>query len=163
MLILLATLLFGLPQVAQTGAVVGAIPARHEADVRPERVTVAILTAQYSELWKRMTQTRLDAYWEAYKPQFVMKKELFLQFNRNAERDSLKQVLQTMHGELGGTAGNFIRETTEGGKFEFKNLPFGTYRIVAIGTSDFSDSVWTTSVEVREAVPVFVFFGKPTS
>src|ERR1700722_14479986 len=166
MLLMAAMVFFSLPQVAQTneaGTVVGVIPAfqQRSSSSQPDPVTIAILPFKYSEMWKRATQQRLDSYWEMYKPQFAVNKELFLEFNRTAERDSLKEVMAAMRRELGGHAADFIKQVSAESKFEFRNLAFGTYRLVAIATSDFSNQVWTTSAEVRDNVPIFISFSKP--
>jgi hypothetical protein len=72
-------ILLGLAQTAPTGTIVGVAKLSDNSKPVP-RARVVLLTPKYIESWDRQVQTRLDNYWELFKPEFVAKKETFIEF-----------------------------------------------------------------------------------
>jgi hypothetical protein len=47
-------------------------------------------------------------------------------------------------------------KTSENGKFEFKNIPFGEYKILAFGKIGDQDVIWHEFIDVRSSIPRFL-------
>ncbi len=158
--ILLAAFLFlGQKHEAPKEPVVGIIAGNI---VAPEKMTISqpiqvvLLNPQYAALWNTKLQEQLDAYWERYKPAFVQNKDLFFEVSRMAYDDSLRFVLARMTRDLGPNLKNYREASTPDGKFEFKNLPLGDYKIVAYGRVGDQQYIWQESIEVTGSLPQFL-------
>ena len=156
------SILLGLLQVSETGTLVGLVKLPNGA--KPSQAArVVILPPKYTEVWNKQVQQRLDNYWETYKPEFAANKEHFMDFYRIAHVESLRFVIAAMRRELGDGASKFIKETPPTGQFEFRGIPFGTYQLIVQAMADGEDVVWSRTVDVHTAVPIFVDLGKPVS
>ena len=141
--------------VPKLGIVAGNIAG--SADERPsDPVRVVLLPPQYANLWVSDVQKRLDMYWERYKPAFAQRKEFFFEVSRMAHRDSLEFIVSRMQRDQRIKIADYVLMTSADGKFEFKDLPIGEYRIVAFSKVGGVDSLWQETVEIRDAVPQFV-------
>ena len=146
--LLMAALLLITQEPQQTGVVAGSV-------VPPEPVHVILLGPGYVDLWANELQRRLDLYWQQYQVAFGTRKELFSQFARQAHRDATNYVFTRMQLDLSGKASSYIMETSTDGKFEFKNLPFGEYKILAFAKNN-QELIWQESVDVRTPIPYFL-------
>jgi hypothetical protein len=113
----------------------------------PESAEVVLLPAQYAQMFNAEAQQRIDDYWEAYKREFAANKELFFKVQPVAYREALDIVLVRMNNRA-----NFVRKVS-GGRFEFRGVAPGEYKIVALGSIRNTDYVWTESFQVA-ATPV---------
>lgn len=158
----LITILLALAQTPVAGTVIGIV--KHPTNGRTvDGARVVLLPPKYTELWDRQVQSRLDNYWELFKPEFAVRKEGFLEYGRVAQIEALRYVTATMRREL-GDATKFIKESTSAGQFEFRNIPFGTYQLIVHATGpNGQDVIWSKSVEVQSDAPLFVDLGKPVS
>lgn len=162
MLAVLLTIALSLLQATQTSTVLGIV--QHPNTGNPAGgARVVLLPPKYTELWDRQVQSRLDNYWELFKPEFAVKKERFLEYGRMAQIEALRYITSTMRRDLGDGATKLIKDTPAGGQFEFHGIPFGTYQLLVHATVNGQDLVWSKTVEVHSDAPVFVDLGKPIS
>lgn len=158
--LLLAALLFtgqkkDAPKEVQAGVIAGSVEAADQTTIK-QPLQVVLLNSEYGMLWTNKLQEQLDAYWERYKPAFLQKKELFFEVSRMAYQDTLQFVLARMNRDLGADLKNFRLSTTANGKFEFKGIPFGDYKIVAYGTIAGQVHIWQESTEATSSLPQFL-------
>jgi len=139
----------------ELGIIAGTISPSHESKV-------ILLTPQYAALWTSDVQKRLDMYWERYKPAFAAKKEFFFEVSKMAQRDSLDFVLSRMQHDPRLQSSSFIKNTGSDGKFEFKDVPVGEYKVIALTKSGADEDLLQESVEVTGSVPQFVRLKKDT-
>lgn len=143
----------------ETGIIAGTVvPAEGQTLAQPAQVV--LLNTVYSNLWNSDVQKRLDAYWERYKPAFAAKKEFFFEVSRMAHRDAITYIVMRMRRDLRNDISTYVQDTAAGGKFEFKNVPFGEYRILALGKAGDRDAVWQDSVEIQSPIPQFLTLKK---
>jgi len=119
-------------------------------------VQVILLSSQYMNLWNSDVQKRLDVYWEIYKPAFASKKDFFFEISKQAHREATNYVLTRMRRDPSSNLADYLKETSPDGTFEFKNVPFGEYKVLAIGRIGDQDVMWQEFVDVRSSVPQFV-------
>jgi|GEM_PF-1524975 len=145
----------GAAPAAQEGAISGRlVPPGNLVISKP--ILVVALSSEYTEIWNGDVQLRLDTYWESYKPTFAKDKQLFVEVAQMAYRDALRNIIALMRRDGRLNAANFARESTPDGRFEFRNLPFGEYKIVAAGAVGDREFVWQEVVEVNSAAPRYV-------
>ena len=149
-----AFLLFG-QKPEETGIIAGTVVAPASQKISPP-VQIILLSARYSDLWNSDVQKRLDAYWERYKPAFARQKEFFFEVSRQAHREATNYVITRMRRDSSSDAANYLKEASPDGKFEFKNVPFGEYKILAVGKIGDQDVIWQESVDVRSPIPQFL-------
>lgn len=123
---------------------------------------MVLLPSKYTEIWNKQVQTRLDNYWEIYKPEFAIRKERFLDFERMAHLESFRYITSNMRRDLGESASKLMVESGIG-PFEFKGLPLDTYQLLVEVLINGQPAVWSKSVDVRNEVPIFVELGQPVS
>jgi hypothetical protein len=159
--ILIAALLW-FPQkpATDTGVIAGTVmvPAEHPIS---QPLQVILLSTRYADLWDTDVQKRLDMYWERYKPAFAQNKEYFLEISRKAQIEALDFVVARMRRDAPNNIGDYVKQASMDGKFEFNAVPFGAYKIVAVGKARNTDLVWQESVDVRSPVPQFLELKKP--
>jgi hypothetical protein len=119
-------------------------------------VQIVLLSPQYSDLWNSDVQKRLDVYWERYKPAFAREKEFFLEVSKRAHREAINYVIARMLLDPSSNFLNYVQETSPDGRFEFRNVPYGEYKILAIGKIGDQDVIWQEVVEVRSPIPQFL-------
>jgi hypothetical protein len=154
-------LILSLLQAAQTGTVIGMVKASNNA--APVSARAVLLPDKYTEIWNRQVQTRLDNYWEIYKPEFIKDKEHFLSFHRMAQVEAFRYVTSNMRRDLGDAASKLMKETSPAGQVDFSGVSFGTYQLLVHATVNGRDLIWTKTVEVQAETPTFVDLGMPVS
>src|SRR5688572_15855612 len=119
-------------------------------------IQVVLLPSQYASLWNSEVQQRLDSYWEQYKPTFAERKELFLKISVLAQKEALDLVVARMQRNSQLNIANLIIQSEPDGKFEFKRVPVGDYKIVAAGTLDKVEIMWSEALEIKSPGPVLI-------
>jgi hypothetical protein len=155
-------ILLGLAQTAPTGTIVGVAKLSDNSKPVP-RARVVLLTPKYIETWDRQVQTRLDNYWELFKPEFVAKKETFIEFENAARLEAFRYVTSEMRRELGDGASKLMKDASATGQFEFDGVPFGTYQLLVQADVNGQEIVWSKPVVVQSALPIFIDITKPVS
>jgi hypothetical protein len=143
---------------AESGIIVGEVNPPPALTVS-EPLQIVLLTPQYADIWSSDVQKRLDTYWERYKPAFAQKKEYFTEISRMAYLDSIQFVVNRMRRDLREKAGAFVQTTSREGRFEFKDVPFGEYKVVAWGRAGGASAqqfIWQESIDVNSPVPQFL-------
>jgi hypothetical protein len=162
MLALVLSLFLGLVQAAQTGTVAGLVKLPNGSrPTQPARVI--LLPPNYTEMWNKQVQQRLDNYWEIFKPELLENREHVTDIYRMAHVEAFQYVTATMRRDLGDGASKFIKDTSPNGQFEFRGIPFATYQILAETTAGGENIIWSRTIDVDTEVPVFVDLGRPVS
>ena len=156
------SILLGLLPAAQTGTVVGVVKLPGSAKPA-EAARVVLLSPKYTEIWNKQVQTRIDNYWETFKPEFAANKERYLDFDRIAQIEALRYVTSNMRRDLGDAASKLMKDSSPTGQFEFIGIPLGTYQLLVHATVNGSDLIWSKTVDVQTEIPIFVDLGKPVS
>ena len=162
MLNIALSILLTLLQTPHFGKVVGLVKPPEGSKIT-QTAHVALLPPKYTEVWNKQVQTRLDNYWELFKPDFAKNREHFSEYNRAAQVESFRYITANMRRELGEGASKLIKDSTPTGQFEFANVPFGTYELLVQTTINGQDFVWSKTVDVQSEIPIFVDIGKPVS
>jgi len=152
-LLITAALLVG-QNPEQTGMIAGTVIAPPQDVTYP--VQVILLSPRYVDLWSTEVQKRLDSYWQLYLPTFKDRKELFSEFSKQAHRDATNYVMSRMQRDGGSKVTQYLRETSADGKFEFKDIPFGEYKVLAFGRIGNQDAVWQEFIDVHSPIPHFL-------
>jgi len=160
-LALALSLVIGFFQVAQTGTVIGLVKLPNGKP--PQGARVVMLPPNYTELWNREVQQRLDNYWEIYKPDLLSNNDHVPRLYKLAYVQALRNLTTTMRREMGEGASKYIKDAAPTGQFEFRGLPFGTYQLVIQATTEGDTITWSRIVDVDTNVPIFVDIGKPNS
>ncbi len=155
-LLLAALLLSSQGGPEKTGVIAGTVVAPSAVRQPAAPVRVILLSPHYTTLWNSDVQKRLDAYWERYKPAFANQKEFFFEVSRMAHEEATNYVVTRMRRDSSGNISDYFKETSSDGKFEFNNVPFGEYKILAIGKVDNQNVIWQESVDVRSPIPQFL-------
>src|SRR6266568_634202 len=129
-------------KTAETAIIAGRVAPPPEQKISGP-VQVILLPPRYTNLWNSDVQKRLDNYWERYKPAFATQKEYF------------DYIVTRMRRDPSSNAADFIKETSPEGKFEFKNVPFGEYKILALGKVGDQSVIWQDTVDVQSPIPQF--------
>ena len=158
---LIAALLFlQQPQKAnELGMIAGTVDLPPQAKIS-QPVQVILLPPKYTELWNSDVQKQLDVYWERYKPAFAQNKEFFFEVSRMAYRDAMNNIIARMRRDLRAGVSDFLQDTSSDGKFEFKHVPLGEYKILASGQVAGQNVFWQDSVDVRSPIPQFLDLNK---
>lgn len=122
---------------------------------------IVLLPSAYADLWNGEVQRRLDSYWERYRQAFIERKEFFLEVSRLAHRESLDYVVARMKRDNPATIADFDRQTDANGKFEFKNVTFGSYTVVAAGRIGDKEFIWVEQVDVNSSIPQYLALKTP--
>jgi hypothetical protein len=156
------SILLQVVQATHAGTIVGIVKLPNSDKPLPA-ARVVLLPPKYVEVWNRQMQTRLDNYWEIFKPEFAANKQAFLEFDRIVQVEAFQYVTTTMRRELGEGASKLIKESSPSGQFEFSNVPFGSYQLLVQSTVKGQDVIWSKTVDVQSDIPIFVDLGKPVS
>jgi len=138
----------------QTGIITGAVVIPEHEISQP--LQVVLLSPDYEDLWTSEVQKRLDRYWQQFQPTFRYRKEFFLEISPRAHREATNYVLMRMRRDAASTSSELLTQTSDNGKFEFKNIPFGEYKVLAFGKIGDQDVMWHESIEVRSSIPRFL-------
>ena len=133
----------------QRGVVTGSV-------VPPQPAQVILLRPDYVDLWASEVQKRLDLYWQQYQIALGTRKEMFSEFSRQAHKDATNFVVSRMRRDPSWRLSEYLVETSADGRFEFKNLPFGEYKILALAKNGNQDLIWHESVDIRSPIPHFL-------
>ena len=148
-------LLFVGQEPQETGIVAGRVVPPASQQISPP-VQVILLPAQYRDLWNSDLQKRLDVYWERYKPAFARQKEFFFEVSTLAHKETTNFVITRMRRDPASNVSNYLTEASPDGRFEFRNVPYGEYKILAVGKVGNQDMIWQDSLEVRSPIPQFL-------
>jgi hypothetical protein len=113
----------------------------------PQSVQVVLLPSEYANMFNAEAQRRIDRYWDTYKPEFAERKETFSRAFAAAYLEAIDIVMSRMRSDGKTNSGSLIRTAT-GGQFEFRGVPAGDYKIVAMGSIQAVNYVWTESLQV---------------
>lgn len=138
----------------KTGTIVGEILPSRQARVRGS-VRLALLDEKYTNMYDAEALQRLDEYWETFKPTFVRSKELFYPISQVAQTEAIEYVMGKMRQE-GADLLRMTGSSTPDGRFEFRNVPFGEYKVVAFGSLGADNFVWLGWVNLDTTDPVHV-------
>src|SRR5262245_9583337 len=134
--------------------------------IPPEGLTISrpaqviLLPPEYSEMLAADIQQRLDNYWESAKAILAQRKELFQELSRQAYSDSVQDVLMRMRRDEGLRFAELVRESTAEGQFEFKNVRFGEYKVLAVGRIGGDQQIWMESISINSSIPQFLALKK---
>lgn len=143
------------PKFSEVGIIAGKIEAPPQESIS-QPLQVVLLSSRYTELWNSDVQKQLDVYWERYKPAFAQNKEFFFEVSRMAYKDAMNNVIARMRRDLRTNITDFVQEISSEGKFEFKHVPFGEYKILAAGQVGGHDAFWQETVDVQSPTPQFL-------
>lgn len=138
-----------------TGIILGTITAPQEQTIS-QPLQIILLSTEYSDMLSRDVQQRLDLYWERYKPAFAQKKEFFFEVSVMAQRDAIQSVITRMRRDMRNDVSVWVKQTSPEGKFEFKNVPLGEYKVIAVGKVGQRDVIWQESISVKNPIPQFL-------
>jgi len=153
--LLLSALLASATKPQQTGIITGSVVLPPQQEIS-EPVRVLLLSPDYADLWVSEVQKRLDRYWQQFQPAFRYRKESFTELSRQAHKEATNYVLNRMKRDASGNISEYLMQTSTDGKFEFKNIPFGEYKVLAIGNIGNQDVMWHEFIDVRSAIPHFL-------
>lgn len=142
-------------KTAGSGIIVGSVYPPGSLTVS-EPLQIVLLSPPYVELWEGDLQKRLDSYWERYKPAFAQNKEYFTEISRMAYLDSIQFVVNRIRRDLREKAAAFIRQSSSEGRFEFKDVPFGDYKVIAMGRASSQNFIWQEPIAVQSSIPQFI-------
>jgi hypothetical protein len=120
----------------------------------PASAEVVLLPAPYGEMFIAETQQLIDDFWHRYKADFAADKQLFFKVPPAAYKEALEVVTLRMRGDPKINTSNYLR-TASAGRFEFRGVPPGDYKIIAMGSIRNTDYVWTESFQVT-TTPVVI-------
>jgi hypothetical protein len=155
MLLLLTTLLASAENPQQTGIITGSVVLPPQQEISGP-VQVILLSRDYSDLWVNEVQKRLDRYWQQFQPAFRYRKETFTELSKQAHKEATNYVVTRMQRDSSGNISEYLMQTSADGKFEFKNIPFGEYKVLAVGKIGNQDVMWHEFIDVRSAIPHFL-------
>jgi hypothetical protein len=139
----------------KTGSIVGEIIAGVKTPPVNRPVRVTLLNETYTNLYDAETLHRIDDYWERFKPAFVENKELFFPISQVAQTEALELVLSKRRQDGQDSLALTVNSTPDG-RFEFRNVPLGEYKIVAFGAVGANEFVWQGWVNLEASEPVRV-------
>jgi hypothetical protein len=61
-----------------------------------------------------------------------------------------------MSRDLGAGISRFRGQSTPNGKFQFQDIPFGSYKVVAIGRAGDQMYIWQEATDINSSVPQFL-------
>lgn len=149
-----------MPRESQFGTIQGRIAPPETVHIT-KPVQVAVFSGEYVDFYLAEVQKRLDNFWEEYKIAFIQNKEAFLLFRERAQRQAMDVALSRMKTENPGSAARFV-QTTANDSFDFRAVPQGECKIVALVTIGGQEFIWSQSVILTGATPAFVTL-KPTT
>src|SRR5262245_32798419 len=151
-LLLTAVLLFAQDQ-QQTGIITGAVVIPQQEISQP--LQVILLSPDYADLWTSEVQKRLDRYWQQFQSTFRFRKEVFLEMSQRAHQEATNYVVTRMRRQANNTS-ELLTQTSRNGRFEFKNIPFGEYKVLAFGKIGDQEVLWHEFIDVRSSIPRFL-------
>ena len=120
-----------------------------------------MFTGSYVELYFAEVQKRVDNYWEDYRSLFIQDKQAFLVFRDRAQRQAMEFTLNRMRMDDPRNVASFSRTTTNN-TFEFRAVPVGECRVVALVTIGNQEFVWSDTVILTDQTPALVVLKSST-
>jgi hypothetical protein len=154
-LLLLTALLASAENPQQTGIITGSVVLPPQQEISGP-VQVILLSRDYADLWINEVQKRLDRYWQQFQPAFRYRKETFTELSKQAHKEATNYVVTRMQRDSSANISEYLMQTSADGKFEFKNIPFGEYKVLAVGKIGNQDVMWHEFIDVRSAIPHFL-------
>jgi hypothetical protein len=153
--VLIAALLLGGKKPEQTGIVMGTVVAPSQQKIS-QPIQVILLSSRYTDIWNSDVQKRLDVYWETFKPAFAKQKDFFSTVSKQAHWEATEYVLTRMRRDASNDVSNYLKQTSADGRFEFKDIPFGEYKVLAVGRVGGQEIMWQEFIDVRDAIPQLI-------
>ena len=153
--LLLTALLASAEKPQQTGIITGTVVLPSQQEIS-EPLQVILLSPAYAEIWVNEVQKRLDRYWQQFQPAFKYRKESFTELSKQAHREATNYVLTRMQRDPSSNISRYLMQTSTDGKFEFKNIPFGEYKVLALGKIGNQEVIWHEFIDVRSDIPHFL-------
>jgi len=151
---LLVSIVLALQTGTQSGTIEGRISLPDKVKLT-KPVQVAVFTGSYVELYFAEVQKRVDNYWEDYRSLFIQDKEAFLVFRDRAQRQAMEFTLNRMRMDDPRSIATFSRTTTNN-TFEFRAVPVGECRVVALVTIGNQEFIWSDTVILTDQTPALV-------
>ena len=129
--------------------------------VPPEKVTitkpvqVVVFSGSYVNFYLAEVQKRLDNYWEEYKSAFIQDKEAYILFRERAQRQAMEVAINRMQFDDPRNIANFVH-TSKDMKFQFRSVPQGECKVVALITIGNQEFVWSQTVILMDETPVSI-------
>jgi hypothetical protein len=76
--------------------------------------------------------------------------------SKQAHREATNYILTRMRRDSSSNVSDYLQETSLDGKFEFRNVPFGEYKILALGRIGDQDIMWQEFVDVHSSIPQYL-------
>ena len=124
-------------------------------------VQVVVFSGKYVNVYLAEVQKRVDNYWEEYRRAFIQEKEAFLLFRDRAQIQAMEFTLDRMRQDDPGNLGKFVHSTSNN-TFEFRAVPQGECKVVALVTIGNQEYIWSDSVILTDETPALVVL-KPTN
>lgn len=147
-------LLLSVVLATPTGTITGSIAPPQNVRLT-KAAQVVVLSGEYVNLYAAEVQKRLDNAWEDYKPAFIQDKQAFLIFRDLALRRSYDSILNRMRRDSPVGVANFVHNATNN-TFEFKNVPQGECRVLALVSIGNQEFVWGDSVILINDTPATI-------
>jgi len=124
-------------------------------------VQVVVFSGKYVNVYLADVQKRVDNYWEEFRLAFIQDKEAFLLFRDRAQIQAMELTLNQMRQDDPGNLAKFVHSTSNN-TFEFRAVPLGECKVVALVTIGNQEYIWSDSVILTEETPALVVL-KPTN
>ena len=111
---------------------------------------VVLLPQEYAKDFNADAQERIDNFWERFKSSGLARtqKELFIQYMPIVYEAALESVVADMRRDSRINFSNLVTNASQG-RFEFRTVAPGEYKLVATATLKGVDYVWTETVQVQ--------------
>jgi hypothetical protein len=152
---MLTAVLLSAEKPAETGIITGAVVVSPQQEIS-QPLQVVLLSPEYVYLWISEVQKRLDRYWQQFQPTFGHRKELFLEMSQRAHQEATNYVVTRMRRNPANNIPDLLMQTSKNGRFEFKNIPFGEYKVLAFGKIGGQEVIWHEFIDVRTSIPRFL-------
>jgi hypothetical protein len=114
------------------------------------------LPFQWSERWNAEVQRRLDLYFHGNRGRVADNPDAYVQVAAQAYRDATNRLIDQMREEMGGDFAGWARSIPDGGQFQFAEVPFGEYRIIAMPNTPSDERIWSQLVRLASPIPQYV-------
>ena len=124
-------------------------------------VQVVVFSGKYVNVYLADLQKRVDNYWEEFRLAFIQDKEAFLLFRDRAQIQAMEFTLNQMRQDDPANVAKFVHSTSNN-TFEFRAVPRGECKVVALVTIGNQEYIWSDSVILTDETPALVVL-KPTN
>ena len=137
------------------GTIVGHLGIPEEVELDPGSLIV-LMPPLWSERWNSAVQRRLDLYFHGNRGAVARNPDVYAQVAAQAYRDATNILISEMREEMGGYFSGWVRSISDASQFEFAELPFGEYRIIALANTAGDALIWSQTVRVSSPVPLYI-------